>query len=65
MTLRGHPAADHEREPRAPITVEIGTNILVGRDTARLEKEVERILHCHAKVGASDNPQNYLTLCRA
>jgi len=35
-----------------PITAEIGTNILVGTDTARLGKEIENVLHGCAKKGA-------------
>jgi len=35
-----------------PVTVEIGTNILVGGDTARLGREVESILDGRAKKGA-------------
>jgi len=35
-----------------PVTVEIGTNILVGGDTARLSQEVESILEGRAKKGA-------------
>ncbi len=35
-----------------PVTVEIGTNILVGGDTARLRQEVENILDGRAKKGA-------------
>jgi UDP-N-acetylglucosamine 2-epimerase (non-hydrolysing) len=34
-----------------PITVEIGTNVLVGRDTTRLWKEMANILGGHAKKG--------------
>ncbi len=35
-----------------PITVEMGTNVLVGRDTNRLRDEVERVLAGTFKTGA-------------
>lgn len=34
-----------------PVTVDVGTNILVGQDMARLHYELTRILHGHAKPG--------------
>ena len=35
-----------------PITSEIGTNVMVGKDTARLEKEIQKVLQGRGKKGA-------------
>lgn len=45
------PCLTMRQNTERPITVEIGTNILVGRDTKRLEKEVGKILSGFAKKG--------------
>ena len=34
-----------------PITIDLGTNLLIGSDYARLEKEVEMIVAGHSKAG--------------
>jgi len=44
LTLR----ANTER----PVTVEIGTNVLIGNDTERLRTELEKILNGKEKKGA-------------
>ena len=49
-TALGIPCLTARANTERPITVEQGTNILVGRDLERLRREVERILQGHRKV---------------
>lgn len=50
-TYLGVPCLTVRKNTERPITVEIGTNILVGHDMARLEKETARILKGDGKQG--------------
>ena len=51
-TYLGIPCLTVRENTERPITCDEGTNILVGRDMARLTKEFERILNGGAKAGA-------------
>jgi UDP-N-acetylglucosamine 2-epimerase (non-hydrolysing) len=46
------PCITMRQNTERPITVELGTNILVGQDTDRLENEIARILNGQAKKGS-------------
>jgi UDP-N-acetylglucosamine 2-epimerase (non-hydrolysing) len=50
-TVLGIPCLTLRDNTERPITVTLGTNVVVGRDTARLRLEVERILGGKGKVG--------------
>jgi UDP-N-acetylglucosamine 2-epimerase (non-hydrolysing) len=50
-TFLGVPCLTVRENTERPITVDIGTNILVGRDIARLRREVEKILAGDRKKG--------------
>ncbi len=49
----GVPCLTVRENTERPITVQLGTNILVGRDMARLKAEVDRILSGKGKKGSS------------
>jgi UDP-N-acetylglucosamine 2-epimerase (non-hydrolysing) len=51
-TFLGVPCLTLRENTERPITVDVGTNILVGRDMQRLTTEIERILAGDAKAGA-------------
>lgn len=51
-TFLGIPCLTVRANTERPITVEIGTNILIGQDMARLEREIEAIARGQAKTGA-------------
>lgn len=51
-TYLGVPCLTVRENTERPITVELGTNILVGREPDRLRQEVDRILQGQAKCGA-------------
>jgi UDP-N-acetylglucosamine 2-epimerase (non-hydrolysing) len=51
-TYLGVPCLTVRKNTERPITVEMGTNILVGQDIDRLKKEVYRILEGKAKKGS-------------
>jgi UDP-N-acetylglucosamine 2-epimerase (non-hydrolysing) len=51
-TFLGVPCLTLRENTERPVTVSIGTNILVGQDMARLRSEVDHILAGHAKRGA-------------
>lgn len=51
-TVLGIPCLTVRENTERPITVTIGTNILVGQDMARLQEEVSKILAGDAKQGA-------------
>ncbi len=51
-TFLGVPCLTVRDNTERPVTVSIGTNILVGQDMERLRSEVDRILAGHAKRGA-------------
>jgi len=50
-TFLGVPCLTVRDNTKRPITVTLGTNILVGRDMNRLKKEVRNILSGNAKAG--------------
>src|SRR5262249_27846161 len=50
-TFLGIPCLTVRENTERPITVEVGTNVLVGRDLLRLQYEAERILGGHKKQG--------------
>jgi len=50
-TYLGVPCLTVRENTERPVTVSIGTNVLVGQDMARLEKEVETILSGEGKTG--------------
>jgi len=50
-TFLGVPCLTVRENTERPVTVSIGTNILVGQDMARLRSEVDRILAGNAKIG--------------
>jgi UDP-N-acetylglucosamine 2-epimerase (non-hydrolysing) len=50
-TVLGVPCLTVRENTERPITVEIGTNILVGRDLGKLQRELERILYGERKQG--------------
>lgn len=50
-TYLGVPCLTVRENTERPITVEKGTNILVGRDIDRLKREIQRILNGHKKEG--------------
>jgi UDP-N-acetylglucosamine 2-epimerase (non-hydrolysing) len=50
-TYLGIPCLTMRQNTERPITVEVGTNLLIGRDTELLKLEVERILSGSAKKG--------------
>jgi UDP-N-acetylglucosamine 2-epimerase (non-hydrolysing) len=52
-TFLGVPCLTVRENTERPITVEVGTNILVGRDTGRLRREVEKILAGDRKKGGT------------
>lgn len=51
-TYLGVPCFTVRANTERPITVEVGTNLLVGQDMARLRREVEDIARGHGKTGA-------------
>ncbi len=51
-TVLGIPCITLRENTERPVTVEVGTNVLVGRDVARMEAEVEKILAGTWKEGA-------------
>lgn len=51
-TVMGIPCLTVRENTERPVTVTMGTNILVGRDMSLLKTETERILSGHAKKGA-------------
>ena len=50
-TYLGIPCLTLRENTERPVTVTVGTNLLIGRDPDRLQGEVERILSGHAKRG--------------
>ena len=50
-TFMGVPCLTLRQNTERPVTVEIGTNLLIGSDYARLERAVDEILAGKAKVG--------------
>ena len=50
-TFLGVPCLTVRENTERPVTVEVGTNILVGQDMHRLKEEVHRILHGQGKKG--------------
>lgn len=50
-TFLGVPCLTVRENTERPITIEVGTNILVGQDMDRLKQEVENILNGHGKKG--------------
>ena len=51
-TYLGVPCLTVRENTERPITVAVGTNVLVGRDRDRLKAEVKRVLTGHGKVGS-------------
>jgi len=51
-TYLGVPCLTVRNNTERPVTVSVGTNILVGQDSHRLRQEIARILDGHAKKGA-------------
>jgi UDP-N-acetylglucosamine 2-epimerase (non-hydrolysing) len=51
-TFLGIPCLTMRENTERPVTVDIGTNLLVGRDTSRLEREVQAVLAGMGKKGA-------------
>jgi len=51
-TFLGVPCLTVRNNTERPITVEVGTNQLIGHDMTRLQNEVARVLDGHAKRGA-------------
>src|SRR5438874_1956195 len=51
-TYLGVPCLTVRENTERPITVAVGTNVLVGRDRNRLKTEVKRVLTGHGKVGS-------------
>jgi UDP-N-acetylglucosamine 2-epimerase (non-hydrolysing) len=50
-TFLGVPCLTVRENTERPITVSVGTNVLVGRDTQQIRQEVERVLAGRAKPG--------------
>jgi UDP-N-acetylglucosamine 2-epimerase (non-hydrolysing) len=50
-TLLGVPCLTVRENTERPVTVDLGTNVLVGRDMERLKQEVNRVLDGRAKKG--------------
>ena len=50
-TYLGVPCLTVRENTERPVTVEIGTNVLVGRDLHRLREEVRKVLNGHGKRG--------------
>jgi UDP-N-acetylglucosamine 2-epimerase (non-hydrolysing) len=55
-TCLGVPCLTVRNNTERPVTVSMGTNILVGQDTDKLRQEIAMILDGHAKKGAIRPP---------